>query len=67
MKKLKDYPATCENCRHWHEHLDPADTDRWGLCKRYPGVPVIDEDDAVQTILPIKAPDDLCGEFGAKQ
>ena len=53
----KDCRILCENCAHYK-----ADT---GECRRFPPVPFWTGEEVVSAF-PLTDPDELCGEFAAK-
>lgn len=59
-KKIPDdcMPA-CQRCSFFE--LKPKET--LGFCRRYPPITISVGDDNYDTILPIVAPDEWCGEF----
>jgi hypothetical protein len=66
LPSFTDLLPTCERCRHWHELTETRDEERHGLCRRFPPIPVMDEE-GVTSIYPFTAPDETCGEYGAQQ
>ena len=56
----------CQNCKHWKEETESSDTDRWGLCHRYPPKLVqAPEGDVPYGMFATTDPTDYCGELAA--
>ena len=65
MKKDKS-DRRCENCHWFVEEHDPASQERYGICRRYPPVP-IPVDESIDCVQPWTQPDSVCGEHTAAQ